>query len=66
MQHGVERTADFGALQDDHLRYNNALADAVADLGEPERIAGMFAGFQKYLYSGDAVTRGGQSANPAL
>ena len=32
------------------LRYNNALADAVADLGEPEQIAGMFSGFQRFLY----------------
>lgn len=33
------------------LRYHNAIADAVADLGAPEKIAAMFAGFQKHLYS---------------
>jgi type I restriction enzyme, R subunit len=32
------------------LRYNNAIADAVADLGKPEDIGSAFAGFQKYLY----------------
>lgn len=32
------------------LKYNNAIADAVADLGRPEEITKTFAGFQKYLY----------------
>ncbi len=32
------------------LKYNNAIADAVADLGRPEEIGQVFAGFQKYLY----------------
>ena len=32
------------------LKYNNAIADAVADLGRPEEIGYIFAGFQKYLY----------------
>ena len=32
------------------LKYNNAIADAVADLGRPEEIGRVFAGFQKYLY----------------
>jgi type I restriction enzyme R subunit len=32
------------------LRYHNSIADAVADLGEPEAIGQMFAGFQKFLY----------------
>ena len=33
------------------LRYKNAIADAIDDLGDPEQIAGVFAGFQKFLYS---------------
>lgn len=33
------------------LRYHNAIADAVADLGRPEQISKVFAGFQKYLYA---------------
>ncbi len=40
------------------LKYNNAIADAFADLGNPEEIRRTFIGFQKYLYqqvqSGDS------------
>jgi type I restriction enzyme, R subunit len=32
------------------LKYHNAISDAVADLGRPEEIGYLFAGFQKYLY----------------
>ena len=32
------------------LRYHNAIADAIADLGKPEHISQIFVGFQKYLY----------------
>jgi type I restriction enzyme R subunit len=32
------------------LRYNNAIADAVADLGNAGQIREMFVGFQRYLY----------------
>jgi len=32
------------------LRYHNSLADALADLGPPEEIGQVFAGFQKCLY----------------
>jgi type I restriction enzyme R subunit len=32
------------------LKYNDAISDAVADLGRPEDIGRMFSGFQKYLY----------------
>jgi type I restriction enzyme, R subunit len=32
------------------LKYHNSIADAVADLGKPEEISNVFAGFQKYLY----------------
>jgi type I restriction enzyme, R subunit len=38
------------------LKYHNAIADAVADLGKPEDIGEAFAGFQKYLYQ-DAAAR---------
>ena len=33
------------------LRYQNSIADAVADLGKPEQIGQLFAGFQRYLYA---------------
>ncbi len=32
------------------LKYHNSIADAVADLGSPDEIGRVFAGFQKYLY----------------
>lgn len=38
------------------LKYNNAIADATADLGSPEQIRQVFVGFQKYLYQGQAAT----------
>ncbi len=33
------------------LKYHNSIADAVADLGKPEEIGKVFAGFQQYLYA---------------
>jgi type I restriction enzyme R subunit len=32
------------------LRYHNAIADAKADLGQPDQIRALFFSFQKYLY----------------
>ena len=32
------------------LKYHDSIADAIADLGKPEEIGKVFAGFQKYLY----------------
>jgi type I restriction enzyme R subunit len=32
------------------IKYHNSIQDAVADLGQPEQIGQVFAGFQKYLY----------------
>jgi type I restriction enzyme R subunit len=32
------------------FKYNNAIADAITDLGSPEQIRSVFVGFQKYLY----------------
>ncbi len=37
------------------LKYHNSIADAVADLGRPEEIGSVFAGFQKYLYQQKAA-----------
>ena len=34
------------------LKYNNALADAFADLGTPDSVRKTFVGFQRYLYQG--------------
>ncbi len=32
------------------LKYHDSIADAIAELGRPEEIGQVFAGFQKYLY----------------
>ncbi|MCX7028274.1 MAG: DEAD/DEAH box helicase family protein [Spirochaetes bacterium] len=37
------------------LKYHDSIKDAVADLGEPDQIATVFSGFQKYLYQRAAV-----------
>jgi type I restriction enzyme R subunit len=34
------------------LKYHDSLSDALADLGKPEEIGRVFAGFQKFLYQG--------------
>ena len=38
------------------LKYQDSIADAVADLGTPQEIGGVFAGFQKYLYQRTVYT----------
>ena len=37
------------------LKYHNSIADAMADLGQPEEIRKAFSGFQKYLYQEQPV-----------
>ena len=32
------------------LKYNNAIADAFAELGQPEQVRAVFVGFQRHLY----------------
>jgi type I restriction enzyme R subunit len=36
------------------IKYHNSIQDAVADLGKPDEIGSVFAGFQKYLYQAHA------------
>ena len=38
------------------LKYKDSIADALADLGRPEEIGKVFAGFQKYLYQQTGVS----------
>jgi type I restriction enzyme R subunit len=53
VQEGVE--LDMGKLTPLlRLKYHNSLSDALADLGKPEEIGKVFAGFQKYLYQAAA------------
>src|SRR5438128_215928 len=37
------------------LKYHDSIADVVADLGRPDDIGRVFAGFQKYLYQPEAA-----------
>jgi type I restriction enzyme, R subunit len=37
------------------LKYHNSLPDALADLGKPDEIGQVFAGFQRYLYQQQGV-----------
>lgn len=37
------------------LKYNHAIADAVAELGPPAEIGATFCGFQKFLYRDDVA-----------
>ena len=37
------------------LKYNNAIVDAMTDLGQPEEIRLVFSGFQKFLYQAAAT-----------
>lgn len=37
------------------LKYKNSIADAMAELGQPEQIGKLFADFQKYLYCDDVA-----------
>ena len=50
IQVGVEELAQEKLRPLLLLKYHNAIADAVTDLGRPEEIGKVFAGFQQYLY----------------
>lgn len=36
------------------LKYNDSISDAIQDLGKPDKIRGVFTGFQRYLYEDKA------------
>jgi type I restriction enzyme R subunit len=50
VQVGVEELAPDKLTPLLRLKYHNAIADAVADLGQPDEINRVFVGFQQYLY----------------
>jgi type I restriction enzyme, R subunit len=47
---GVEELASDKLALLLKLKYHNALADAVADIGQPDEISNVFVGFQRFLY----------------
>jgi len=57
VQVGVEELAQEKLSPLLSLRYHGAIADAVADLGQPEEIGKVFVGFQKYLYQPQTAAR---------
>ena len=52
VREGVQELAQEKLTPLLRLKYNNSIADAVADLGRPEEIGTVFADFQQYLYQG--------------
>ena len=44
------------------LKYRNALADAFAELGRPDQVRGLFAGFQRHLYEKQTGAAGSGAA----
>jgi len=50
VQVGVEELAADKLSPLLRLKYHNAIADAIADLGQPDEINRVFVGFQQYLY----------------
>lgn len=50
VQVGVEELATDKLAPLLNLKYHNALADAVADIGQPDEIRKVFVGFQRFLY----------------
>jgi type I restriction enzyme R subunit len=50
VDHGVDELAKEKLKPLLRLKYHDSIADAVADLGEPEEIGKIFSGFQKFLY----------------
>ena len=42
------------------LKYNNAIADAFAELGRPDQVRGVFVGFQRHLYGSTVGPRDGR------
>jgi type I restriction enzyme R subunit len=54
VSNGVQELAQEKLTPLLRIRYQNSIADAVADLGKPEEIGALFSGFQRYLYESPA------------
>ncbi|MGH8795933.1 MAG: type I restriction-modification enzyme R subunit C-terminal domain-containing protein [Caldimonas sp.] len=51
VSHGVDELDAEKLSPLPRLRYNNAIADAFAELGRPDQVRRLFVGFQRHLYS---------------
>lgn len=50
VQRGVDELDDAKIKDLLKLKYNNAIADALAELGRPDQVRRVFVGFQRHLY----------------
>nr|WP_315198822.1 DEAD/DEAH box helicase family protein [uncultured Aquabacterium sp.] len=50
VQRGVDELDDAKIKDLLKLKYNNAIADALAELGQPDQVRRVFVGFQRHLY----------------
>lgn len=57
VQRGVDELDDAKIKDLLKLKYNNAIADALAELGQPEQVRRVFVGFQRHLYESLGVGR---------
>jgi len=62
LQAGVEELSKEKLTPLLRLKYHDSIADAVAELGRPDEIGRVFAGFQRYLYDKSATTIAGDLA----
>ena len=65
VQSGVDELAPEKLPPLLRLKYDNAIADAVADLGPPKEIGKLFVGFQQYLYP-ERVVSAPTAAGPTV
>ena len=56
VQRGVDELDDAKIKDLLKLKYNNAIADALADLGRPDQVRSVFVGFQRHLYEPQGLT----------
>ena len=55
VQRGVDELDDAKIKDLLKLKYNNAIADALAELGQPDQVRRVFVGFQRHLYEPQGV-----------
>lgn len=56
VQRGVDELDDTKIKDLLKLKYNNAIADALAELGRPDQVRSVFVGFQRHLYEPQGFT----------
>jgi len=54
VKQGVDELDDAKLKDLLKLKYNNAISDAFAELGQPDQVRRVFVGFQRHLYEASA------------